>query len=209
MVRMDARELEAALRRLDPRKVAEAEAAAINARAKAAHSRSERNIRERLTLRNSYTLRSLKFSPAKVRSSGKVGFAITGSRSPYLPLQEKGGTVRAQHRKVPIPTKAIRLGKKKSGVVMTKFRLRNVGDIRLPSEKGKKIDDPSRMFFANFRKPGFYFRSRKKLIMARDLSRKSYRVRPTKWHSDAVKQFGSERLAYTVYVRELRRRLGK
>lgn len=201
-----------AMRQLTKAQLPRVQVASINSIARVVHSASERNLGERTILRNKYTVKSLRFSPAKVRSGGRVGYAETGSISPYLPIQETGGTEKAARRKIAIPTTAIRLGKRRQGVIMTKFRLNRVGDIRTPSERGMKRakygSGGSRMFFAPFRKPGFYFRSGKRLIMARDLSQKSVKVKATHWHTDAVKKFGTQSLMEAVFAREARKIIG-
>jgi hypothetical protein len=50
--------------------------------------------------------------------------------------------------------------------------------------------------------------SRRKLIKVRLLHERSYRVRPTRWHSSAVKQFGKQILMQQVFNREAKKRLG-
>jgi len=169
-----------------------------NIAARAVHTKGERNIRQKLTLRNQYTMRSLKFSPAKVRSSGEAGYAQTGSVSPYLPIQETGGTVRARRRKIAIPTKAARVGGVKTGVVARRYRMNRIG----------KVGPGNKFFFMNTRKPGLYTRKGKRLIMIRDVSISRYRLKPTHWHGDAVKQFGKRSLMEQVFIREAQKQLG-
>jgi len=176
-----------------------AQAATINAVAKAAHNRSLRNVRERFTLRNRYTERSIRFSEARVRSSGRVGYAVTGSKSPYLPLQEKGGTVRARRRRIAIPTKAARTSGLKTKPVARRYRMNQIG----PIGRGSKF------FFLPTRKPGLYTRKGKRLIMIRDISIRSYRLRPTRWHSEAVSKFSKRSVMNAIFMREAKKQLGQ
>jgi len=197
-VKTNPQELKKLQKALDPRRYAEAGANAVNAMAKAVYSKSERNIRQKLTLRNQYTMRSLRFSPAKVRSSGQIGYAQVGTVSPYLPLQETGGTVRARRRKIAIPTKAARTGGAKSGVVAMRYRMHKIG----------KVGKGNKFFFMATRKPGLYTRKGKRLIMIRDVSISRYRLKPIHWHGDAVKQFGKRSILEALYLREARKQIG-
>ena len=187
---------QAALKSVTKAELPTARSAAINVVARAAHSQSERNIRAKMTLRNKYTLGSLKFYPSKVRSSGAAGYAETGTLSPYLPIQEEGGTVRAKRSRVPVPTLASRSGNKQR-VIASRFRLNKMGPL---NRKGGKF------FYAPFRKPGIYYRpSKKRLVMLRDLTARSIRVKPTHWHTDAVKKFGTQSMMAAAFVREAKK----
>jgi len=174
-------------------------AATINVVAEAAHSRSRRNLRTDFKIRNQWTERSLRYWKANPKTRIEKINAVTGSVSPYLPVQEKGGTVKAKKKAIPIATKAAR-GGMKDRVVLKRFRLGSMGSLK--KRKGGKF------FVANFsRKKGIFTRQRKKLIMVQDLSFKSYRVRATRWHSRAVAAFGSSKMFQTAFVREAKRYL--
>jgi len=179
--------------------LAATQVATVNAVATAVHNKSGRNLQSKMILRNQYTMRSLKLSKARVRSSGGAGYAEVGSVSPYLPLQETGGTRRARRSRLPIPTTGVRKGGSKRGVVLPGYRFNRMGKI---GGKGAKF------FYANLRKPGIYTRRGKRLIMARDISRRSVRIKPTHWHTDAVKQFGKRHVMEQVFIREAKKRLG-
>jgi len=187
------------LKRMGGDGYAKAAAAAVNAQAKAVHHRSLRNIRERMIIRNAYTERSVKFREARAKSGGRVGYAETGSISPYLPLQETGGVIRARRRRIPIPTTGVRRGKSKRGVVISTYRLNKFGRI---GGQGSKY------FYMNLRKPGIFTRKGKQLLMVRDLSVSRYRLRPLHWHADAVRKFGTRAVAEQVFVREAKKQLG-
>ena len=187
---------QAALKSVTKAELPRARSAAINVVARAAHSQSERNIRAKMTLRNKYTLGSLKFYPSKVRSSGAAGYAETGTMSPYLPIQEEGGTVRAKRNKVPVPTTAARSGNRQK-VIAKRFRMNKLG--QLGAAGGK-------FFYAPFRKPGIFYRpSKKRLVMVRDLTARSIRVKPTNWHTDAVAKFGTQSMMAAAFVREAKK----
>ena len=175
--------------------------ATVNRAGQAAHSRSIRNIKNMFTVRNPYTEGSMKFWPAKYRLGRSIDRinAITGSKSPYLPLQETGGVVRARRQRIPIPTTAARRGKTKAGVVAPAYRMSKIG----------QIGRGSKFFYMRTRKPGIFTRRGKRLIMIRDLSLRSYRLERRPWHSEAVKKYGNKRVMGQVFVMEAKRQLAK
>lgn len=199
----DYRAYQAALKRLTRDGFPKAMAATINTTAKAAHNRSLRNVRERFTLRNRYTERSIRFSEARVKSGGRVGYAVTGSKSPYLPTQETGGMIRARKRRIAIPTKQARVGGKKSGVVRRKYWMSRMG----------RLGKGGRFFIlwpagGRLKKPGIFTREGKRLIFVRDLSSTGYRLQPTRWHGEAVGKFAKRQLMNAIFIREARKQLG-
>ena len=143
-------------------------------------------------------MRSLRFSPAKVRSSGQIGYAQVGTVSLYLPVQEMGGNIRARRRAIAIPTKAARTGGVKTGVVAMRYRMHKIG----------KIGKGGKFFFLPTRKPGLYTRKGKRLIMIRDVSVRSFKLKPTRWHRDAVQKFGKRSILEALYLREARKLVG-
>ena len=192
---------QAALKSVSKAELPRARSAAINVVARAAHSQSERNIRAKMTLRNKYTLGSLKFYPSKVRSSGAAGYAETGTMSPYLPIQEEGGTVRAHRKKIAIPTVQAR-GGSMGRVVLKKFRMNTIG----PLGKGHRFFMlPSGIYY----RPGVGRKhvkgSPRPLVKVRDLSKSSIRVKPTHWHTEAVQKFGTQSMMAAAFVREAKR----
>ncbi len=207
-VKTDYRKYMLAMRRLRDDAAPKARAATINAVATAVHNKSGRNIQHDMILRNAYTLRSLKVSPAKVRGGGRVGYAEVGSISPYLPLQEAGGTRRpVRGRRVPVPTAASRGGNWRRPV-LRRYALKPGVRIARPGRR-----TGSKMFILRpgpiLQKPAIFTRpSKHKLIKVRFLHERSYRVRPTHWHTRAVKQFGKRHLMEQVYIREAKKRLG-
>ncbi|MBW8003114.1 MAG: hypothetical protein FVQ80_14025 [Planctomycetes bacterium] len=183
-----------------------AQVATLNRVCKAAHGRSIRNIKSDFTLRNPYTLNSMRFSPAKVRSSGVAGYAVTGSISPYLPIQETGGVVRAKRKRIPVPTTEAR-GGRWSRPILPRYRLKPTTQIGRP---GKSMYRTKRAIGKMFLLPsGIYIRKGKQLRMVRTLKYKSYRLKATHWHSEAVKKFGNKRVMGQVFVQEAKRQLGK
>lgn len=199
-VRTETRRLEREVARFGREILPETVAASMNVVARAAHSRSLRNIRSSFTLRNRYTERSLKFWQAKPKRNISRINAVTGTISEYLPLQEAGGRVRARRRRIPIPTRAARVGRSRSRVVAARYRLNRIG------EAGR-----GGVFIARSRsgKLGLFVRTGRRVIMIRDLSVASYRLEPTHWHTEATRKYGTKSMLQQVFIREARRRLGR
>lgn len=205
MIRMttDTRQLKRQLQKYGDKVLPETVAATINVVATSAHNRSIHNIKKNLTLRNPYTLKSMRYYKASPRTDLRRIDAITGSISHYLPIQDTGGRIHAKRGRIAIPTKESRTAKSKARVVARRFRLDRLGQI-----------GSGGLFIARSRrgKLGIFLRKklRKKrvVIMLRDLSIKTRRIKPTHWHTEAVKKFATHRLMTTIFAREARKRMG-
>ncbi len=202
-----------------------AQVATINRVAGVVHSRSIRNVKSMFTIRNVYTERSIRFSPAKVRSSGVAGYAITGSISPYLDIQEKGGTVRAKRKYIVGPTEFSRGGSHGSPI-KRKYRLPKMGSIATRKGGGRMQPAGAKFFILRpgrkssgynvraksryrLRQSAIFTRDRGKLIKVRYLRKKSYRLKATHWHTEAVKKYGNKRVMGQVFVQEAKKQLGR
>ncbi len=190
------------LRRYQKDALPKAVAASINAVAGAAHRQAERNVRTRFTIRNRFTMRSLKLFRANPKPDISRIDSITGTISSYLPLQEKGGTVRARRQRLAIPTKQARIGRSKARPVASRFRMNRMGQVG----RGSK-------FFVMRNKWGklgiFTRRTKRKLVMVRDLSVRSFHLRAKNWHADAVRKFNRRSLYMRVFIREAKKGLGR
>jgi len=214
-VRTDVKKYLRQLRELGEQRLPRAMAATSNVAAHAVDHQSHKLLRERFILRNQYTERSLKVSEARVGATGRVGYAEVGSISPYLPLQEMGGTVRARRRRIPIPTKAARGGSKR-GIVRPRFRMNRMGAINAPGSKFFTLYPArgpymrrGRMVAPTLQKPGIFYRqSRHRVLFVRDIQAARIRVRPTRWHRDAVEKFGRQSLLNQIFIREAKKQLG-
>lgn len=169
----------------------------VNVAAKGTFARGKKNIEKDFTVRNKYTLGSLKLYPSKYkpgRSIDRIN-AITGSKSPYLPLHEKGGTVRAKRRRLSIPTIHARRGVK-SKVIARRFRMDRLGRIGMEGSKFFVIGT------------GIFFRrSKKKVVKVRDISKRSYRIKPTKWHTRAAAYFSRPDVFGRIFVSQAKKQM--
>ncbi len=213
-IKSDVKDWTRKMNRVNKELLPKAIVATVNRAGKAAHSRSIRNVKSMLTVRSSYTLGSMIFSPAKVRSSGVAGYAVTGSKSRYLPIQEKGGVVRARRKRIAVPTTFARGGSKRN-VIQKEYKMRAMGQVagfkQQYTKKGRKKRGKG-FFYLPGRgghKPGIFIRQDGQLRMVRDLSLRRYRLKPTHWHTEAVKKYGNKRVMGQVFVQEAKRQLAK
>lgn len=77
-----------------PQVAREATAMALNRTAKAAELLAKRNIKQGMTLRNKWTLGSIKSTRTPPSRPIAKQFTMVGSKQPYLELQEKGGALK-------------------------------------------------------------------------------------------------------------------
>ena len=185
------------LRKLSREAIPRAIAATLNRQATITKDRAIANMKKKLTIRTPYTLKSMRISESRPKPNIGAMYSKTGTISPYLPLQETGGVVRARRQRIPIPTTAARRGKSRAGVIAPQFRMSKIG----------QVGRGSKFFYMRLRKPGIFTRKGKRLIMIRDLSVSSYRIEPTGWFSEAVKKYHNRRFLEKVYVMEAKKEI--
>lgn len=159
------------------------------------------NLRKHFILRNPYTEGSLFVLPAN--SSMPIGRmnAFVGSRSPYLPIQETGGTERAKGKTLAMPTIAGRGGSKER-VIPIPLSIRAMGQIAGMSAKTTKRGRRMRSkgFFIlgpgpRLKQPAIFYRPKGgQMIKVRLLGHKTQQVKATHWHSDAVKRLTYQKM---------------
>jgi len=193
----------------------------LNTQARLAGIRQLQNLRKDMTLRNDYTERSLYigkgegtdglFWPALPTTPiGRMN-AVVGSKSPYLAIQETGGT---KQKAGSMPTKAGRGGDEKQ-VIPNYFRLRAMGSIgggkgsftaRGKRRKGAgffilgpgpRLKQPA-IFWRQPRYGGTMVRRNRpgqgtlnKLYKIRLLGKKTQTVKATHFHTEAVRYYGT------------------
>jgi len=183
----------------------------LNETADAVTRRSLRNLKKSVIIRTKFTTNSL------TRSGAKPYFALNkargrrvermysraGSISPYLGIQDTGGTVDANGSRIPIPTLAARTGKRLEKSIAGRYNLRRMGDL-----------DGSQRYFLGTPKGnqgplGIYerYQSNKKIRMLRNLESKSVEVPATHWHSEAVDRLGHNRLIRARFKRNAQRKI--
>lgn len=166
----------------------------VNSIAGFAHANTTKLLRTRMTLRNRWTEGSLKFYKANPKDDIKKINAITGSFSPYLPLQETGGKrLPKKGSKVPWPTLAARSGGKAERPVMRKYQSGTLGEgqfIGALSGGGRGV---------------FERKTRGKKVtvkLIRSLTQSSIPVKATHWHTDGIKPYLKQGLIEEEFVRQ-------
>lgn len=172
----------------------------INTVAGFAHVQSIRNVRERLTLRNQYTERSIRFYKASPKADASKINAITGSVQPYMALQETGGYRRPkQGRKAPVATLRAR-GGSATRVVRRKYRAGQLGP-------GQFVGKPR----GGNRPTGVWERyaRNKRIRMIRNLEAERVPITAVNWHRDAMAKYASSKTMADAFVKHAERELRK
>ena len=142
-------------------------------------------IGEKFILRNKWTAGSIRVIKAKANRNISLIQSETGSVSPYMEKQEKGGTVTAKGSRLPIPTEKARVSESRGKPVSTKFRMNRLGKIT----KGRK----AKFFIAKFRREGIYTRKGKRLVMIRNLEKSSVTIKAVHSLTEATNKEATER----------------
>lgn len=172
-----------------------ATARTLNAISLGAHAQQRKNLQSKLIVRAPYTMNSLKRYPASESKSIQKQNAIVGSTSPYLPIQDSGGIVRARSRRIPIPTNVLRGSDR---------RKRIAPSMRIGSNTRFFVLSPGAQGIV--KAPGLYVRkSKKKIVKVRDLSQSQIRLKPTKWHTSAALKYAKFSVISGVFIREAKK----
>lgn len=199
-----------ALRIIGNEALPEVVAQALNETADAVTTAALKNINKRLIVRTKFTTGSLMrrgahpykaLNKARGRNVARM-FSRAGTISPYLPLQETGGTVQARSSRIPIPTLAARRGQKRRRI-SSPYSMRNLGDL-----------DGSGRFFMGVPKGGnrplgIWERTNanKRLKLIRNLEKSTVWVPETNWYSDALRRYGTHQFIRSRFHRAANRRL--
>lgn len=168
--------------------LARAVAHSLNATADAVRSAAVVNVKKALTVRVPYTLKSIVQDRSARGNIAAKMFARVGSRSPYLPIHDEGGTIDAKERRIPIPVLSAR-GGALSAPILQKYRMNVLGVL-----KGNK------QFFAGkpkgdrFKLLGIYERRGKTLLPIRHLEASRVQVPRTNWWTEANAKYGTARV---------------
>lgn len=177
-VNTDAEGWQTVLKNLFPEKYQQATAEALNALAKQANVMQAENIKASYTLRNKFTLGSLKIYTANPSKSIQDQNAVIGSTSPYMAIHDTGGEFKPAQRAIPLPTLASR-GNNPAKPVRASLRLSKLKGQTFalyPTSGGK------------LKTPALFYRNGKKLVKLRYLM-DSITVGGTHWHENAVKKY--------------------
>jgi hypothetical protein len=145
-----------------------------------AHYASQKNLRQKFTLRNKYVENGLKFWKANPKTNIDKINAVTGSITPFMDVQETGGIRKPKKGKsLPIPTLRARGGNKSSRIKKRYY----AGQLSPGMFIGKSGKTAKLGIFER------YGKKKNKIRMIRNLMQKSALVKPTHWHSEAMKHY--------------------
>lgn len=196
---IDAKALERNLERIGDEALPRAMASTFNRVGRAVFSATEREIKRKFTLRNAFTLRGLVFWEAKPRSNIRRIDAVVGHKADYMGQQEEGFTVRAKRRRIPIPTRAARTGKRQDKPVARRYRMNRLslgGNIFM----GRPGDNRNK-------KLGIYQRMARGLRLIRDLTQQRYTVRATHWFSKPLNKHTRRNVIVGTFINEAKQAL--
>jgi len=170
----------------------------VNTCVKGSNSRQIRNVKRSFIVRaERYTMGSLRIQVSKYKPGRAINRidATVGSISPYLNVQEKGGTIPAKDKVHAVPTEQARVGRKKTGRIGKKFKM---------SQMASQVGAAGSKFFFMRSKAGklgiFFRRTKKKISKVRDLSKQQIRLKPTHWHEKAVAYFKKPSTFAKIYL---------
>ncbi len=190
------------LRKLSTEAIPRAIAATLNRQAEATNTQALTNIKKKLIVRTPFTTKNLRVSKSRPKPDIGAMYSKAGTISPYLPIQETGGTIRAKNERLPIPTLAGRRGRWDRPIPPS-LRMNRMGEIGT---------EGSKFFFMTSRggKKGiFYRKSKKKIVKVRDISKRFIRIKPTHWFSEAVRKFHNRRFLEKVYCMEAKKEIAR
>ena len=166
-------------------------------------SRAKQSMEKELIIRSNYTRKSMFIYKSKYRTGRQISRinCKVGSRSPYMAIQEFGGTVKAQRRFVPIPTVAGRGGDLRKAIPR---RLR-MSSINVDSSEGGFMIGTPR----GRRTRGLYQRKGGRLIMLRNLTKGSVQVPKSAWFSKPLDYFRSDDLWERTFRHHARKYLNR
>jgi|WetSurMetagenome_2_1015567.scaffolds.fasta_scaffold106514_2 hypothetical protein len=157
-----------------------------------ANARQKINLDKRLIVRVTYTTKSLKMYPAGETKSIASQNSVVGSVSPYLEIHDKGGTIRGKRGRIPVPTSALR-GADRRKKITPKMRMNALGDFGKKGGKFFKIGT------------GIYYRkSKRKIVRVRDISKRAYKIKGTRWHTDAARADATTSKISAIFARKAR-----
>lgn len=197
------------LRAVNPKSFSFATREAINASAFRLRDEAKAKLRDKFTLRNKFTERSIMVKKTRERDISKQ-FALVGSVQPYLRTQELSGTKKANADRIPIPTGAAtgegntRVRKK---LPRGKLRLKNIAK-QVTTAKGWYLKRGSTRigYFDNGQRRGIYRTSKRggfEILYGMDYEK--VKIPKTEWLQPTLD--GGERIMRREFVRALRKEM--
>lgn len=188
---MDIKQVMNLLSLLGDKHLRKATANTINTVARNVIDEQKKNLNDKFTLRNNFTLNSLKLWVASENKDVNDQNAVVGTVSPYLLIQEEGGVVSPQKNHIPIPTTEAR-GGDNTKPVKTKYRLNKI--------QGRAfVLEPATPQKTLTRRGLFYRVNEKEIVKIRDLEETEIQIKKTNWHSQAVEKWATQKLIEELF----------
>jgi len=194
------------------------------------------NLRSSMIIRSKYTEKSLRHYKASETKPVARQNAVVGSVSPYLPIQNDGGKIRAKNKKIAIPTNKIR-GADRKKKIPARYRISSMQPIGktkffvlypTKSDPGKidsfglggvRKNGKRKIIYGRKRggktvayrlkNPAIFIRTgKKKIVKLRDLSLSSYNVKANRWHTSAIFQFAKRQTVSNAFIKEAKQVFG-
>jgi len=165
----------------------------LNSVAKTVETDSRNNVISKMTLRNNYTLKSIRSDLARVKKNWNNQYSRTGSISPYMDEQDAGGfRLPKKGRSAVRHLLAARAGNKKSRV-KPRFKAGTALTDKQFSGTPKGGNRPAGVWERR--------NNNKKLVPLRIFEEK-VEIKATNWHTQAVKKYGTRAALEKAYIKE-------
>lgn len=180
-----------------PRVVAET----LNAPASAIEKKAQSNVRRRMIVRTNYTPNSIKHDRTARGENIDRMYSRVRTNSPYLKIQNEGGVIRSENRRVAIPLVSSRTGKSLQKSIARRYKINQLGSLRKNRDyfMGNSPTSGKVAIFQRIRG--------NKLRMLRRATTATVRVPATHWWTDANKRYGTSQYIRAQYLRLARARL--
>lgn len=200
---VDTRAYTQAMKMLSDEALPRAVASTLNATADAVKNEAQRNVRRKMIVRTQYTINSIRQDRTARGRNIRAMFSRVGSLSPYLPIQDEGGTVRADRMRIPIPTLQARTSRSIRRAIAGRYRMNAMGAF---GKGGRFFMGRPR---GGNRPVGVWERTNrnKRIRLIRNLEHRQVRIRPTRWFSDAIGRYGTYQFINAQYRAAARREL--
>lgn len=184
-------------------------AATLTDTAQAVTKRSERNLKRDMIIRSpGYTLGSLKTYKASPSRPIARQDSVAGTISPYLPIHDEGGKIRARRKVIAVPTNRVRgadrkkkIPKRYIGPIASAFILRPTKHPDTPRIRGGRAV-PYRL-----KRAMVFIRQGRRIFPIYDIEKDSYQLKATHWHTEAVGKYGNWDYMAQVFRRQARKLL--
>lgn len=209
----DVAKLAKKLKALSAEEFSIATAAAVNRVAHAVEIAQGFNVQREFTLRNKYTMGSLRRLKATPKKDANKIDSIVGSRSEYLDDQDVGGVARTRRGRpsLAMPSKASRRGNWGKPVT-ARYRMDKIKAVGHRGQGGRMTPRGTPFFFlegGKLKNKTLFERRGRKLIRVRVVKNKPTNLKATRWHSSARDRLGRPSVMAAAFNAEINKGLTK